>query len=197
MHFNKASKLRNLIKTRTLVVGVGARDALDAQIIEEAGFDFIWSSSFCISASHGVADASLLSMNQYLEAARSMNEVVEIPVKVLHEDSSMLHTADIFSKNIGSKSSTRFFQRWYSENPIITIGPGSYTLTAMHIEERGYRSDEQDLIVTLDPPADPLILFIYKGADGSFTLYEDEGIKGRHFAFLYLCAQNIVLSNKS
>jgi len=80
MHFNKASKLRNLIKTRTLIVGVGARDALDAQIIEEAGFDFIWSSSFCISASHGVADASLLSMNQYLEEARSMNEVVEIPV---------------------------------------------------------------------------------------------------------------------
>ncbi|RPI19918.1 MAG: phosphoenolpyruvate phosphomutase [Acidobacteria bacterium] len=67
---------------RDLLVGVGARDALDARIIQCAEFDFIWSSSLGVSASYAVPDASLISMSQYLEAARSMNEVVDIPIVV-------------------------------------------------------------------------------------------------------------------
>ena len=63
-----------------LLIGVGARDALEARLIDQAGFDFVWSSSFDISAAHAVPDASLLSMNQYLEAARGMVEAIEIPV---------------------------------------------------------------------------------------------------------------------
>ena len=61
-------------------VGVGAGDALCAKLIERAGFDFIWSSSLCISASFAVPDANLISMSQYCEAARGMNEVVSIPI---------------------------------------------------------------------------------------------------------------------
>ncbi len=63
-----------------LHVGVGARDALEAKLIEEAGFDFVWSSSLGISASFAVPDASLISMSQFLAAARSMREAVRIPV---------------------------------------------------------------------------------------------------------------------
>jgi phosphonopyruvate hydrolase len=63
-----------------LLVGVGARDALEARLIEQAGFDFVWSSSLGISASFAVPDASLVSMNQFLAAARSMREAVSIPV---------------------------------------------------------------------------------------------------------------------
>ncbi|MDI7259833.1 MAG: isocitrate lyase/phosphoenolpyruvate mutase family protein [Thermodesulfobacteriota bacterium] len=63
-----------------VAVGVGAGDALCAKLIEQAGFDFIWSSSLCISASFAVPDANLISMSQYCEAARSMNEVVSIPI---------------------------------------------------------------------------------------------------------------------
>ena len=77
---DKAKTFRDLMVEKELVVGVGARDALDAKIIENAGFDFIWSSSLGVSASYAVPDASLISMNQYLEAARAMNEVVDIPV---------------------------------------------------------------------------------------------------------------------
>jgi len=80
MFWKKAKKLRSMINQDGLVIGVGARDALDARLIEKAGFDFIWSSSLCISASYAVPDANLISMKQYLEAARSMNEVVEIPI---------------------------------------------------------------------------------------------------------------------
>ena len=70
------------INRKPLLIGVGARDALEARLIEEAGFDFIWSSSLAVSAAYGVPDASLISMNQFLESARSMREAVRIPVVI-------------------------------------------------------------------------------------------------------------------
>lgn len=76
----KAQKLRDLLATRPLIAGVGARDALDARLIENAGFDFVWGSSFCVSVAHCVPDASILSMTQFLETARAMNEVIEVPI---------------------------------------------------------------------------------------------------------------------
>ena len=80
MILEKAKKLRRMVKEKQLVVGVGGRDALDAKLIEKAGFDFVWSSSLGVSASYAVPDANLISMKQYLEAARSMNEAIGIPV---------------------------------------------------------------------------------------------------------------------
>jgi phosphonopyruvate hydrolase len=68
------------ISKKDLLVGMGARDALEAKLIEEAGFDFVWSSSLGISAAYGVPDASLVSMTQYLQAARAMREQVDVPV---------------------------------------------------------------------------------------------------------------------
>lgn len=76
----KATLLRTALRTGRLLVGVGARDALDARLIEDARFDFVWASSFCMSAAHCVPDASILSMTQYLEVARAMNEAVRLPV---------------------------------------------------------------------------------------------------------------------
>jgi phosphonopyruvate hydrolase len=80
MQSEKAKKLRKLLKEKELVTGVGARDALDAKLVEKAGFDFVWSSSLGVSASFAVPDASLISMKQYIEAARSMAEVIDIPI---------------------------------------------------------------------------------------------------------------------
>jgi len=80
MIIEKAKKLRKLISEKEIIIGVGARDALDAKLIERAGFDFVWSSSLGVSASYAVPDANLISMKQYLEAARAMNEVVSIPI---------------------------------------------------------------------------------------------------------------------
>jgi phosphonopyruvate hydrolase len=79
--FNEnANKLRKLMAEKELVVGVGARDALDAKLVENAGFDFVWSSSLGVSASYAIPDASLISMKQYIEAARSMAEAIDIPI---------------------------------------------------------------------------------------------------------------------
>jgi len=76
----KASHLRSLLGTNRLLAGVGARDALDARLIEKAQFDFVWASSFCISAANCVPDSSILSMTQFLDAARAMNQAVRLPV---------------------------------------------------------------------------------------------------------------------
>jgi len=79
-HKAKLQKAREFLTRPGVAVGVGAGDALCAKLIERAGFDFVWSSSLCISASYAVPDANLISMSQYCEAARSMNEVVSIPI---------------------------------------------------------------------------------------------------------------------
>ncbi|WP_032769330.1 isocitrate lyase/phosphoenolpyruvate mutase family protein [Streptomyces griseus] len=59
---------------------VGAHDGLTAKLVQQAGFDAVWSSSFEISASHGLPDASLVTMSQYLAASEAMDLSVDIPV---------------------------------------------------------------------------------------------------------------------
>jgi len=80
MFAHKPARLRVLLSRPGIAIGVGAGDALTAKLIERAGFDFVWSSGFCISASYAVPDASLISMTQILEAARSMNEVTTLSI---------------------------------------------------------------------------------------------------------------------
>mgnify|MGYP001113148058 CR=1 FL=1 len=80
MDKSKLIRMREILTGPGVGVGVGAGDALCAKLIERAGFDFVWSSSLCVSASFGVPDANLISMSQYCDAARSMNEVVSIPI---------------------------------------------------------------------------------------------------------------------
>jgi phosphoenolpyruvate mutase len=80
MRNKKAALLRKMVKEKELLVGVGAGTALEAKLIDQAGFDLVWSSSLCVSATHAVPDASLISMSQFLDAARTMNQVIKIPV---------------------------------------------------------------------------------------------------------------------
>ncbi|MDQ2656224.1 MAG: isocitrate lyase/phosphoenolpyruvate mutase family protein [Bacteroidota bacterium] len=80
MLHEKATKFRDLLKHQSYITGVGARDALEAKMIERAGFHFVWASGFCISASHGLPDASILSLKHFLDEGRAMNEVIDIPI---------------------------------------------------------------------------------------------------------------------
>ena len=59
---------------------VGAHDGLGAQLIEQHGFDGVWASGLEISASHGVPDANILTMTQFLERAQEMNTASNLPV---------------------------------------------------------------------------------------------------------------------
>jgi phosphoenolpyruvate phosphomutase len=65
--------------TRPAVLA-GAHDGLTARLVEEAGFDAVWASGFEISASHGVPDASILTMTDLLAAARQMRQATTLPI---------------------------------------------------------------------------------------------------------------------
>jgi len=77
---SQAKLLRNLMKSKPLVKVCGAYDALSAKLVEISGFDVIWSGSFAVSATHGVPDASILTMTEFLDAAKKMVETCKIPV---------------------------------------------------------------------------------------------------------------------
>src|SRR5258707_14494755 len=77
---SKACVLRFLLGADKLVRVVGAHDAMTARLVEAAGFDAVWASSFGLSASHAVPDAGLLTMTQYLDAAENMDAATRLPV---------------------------------------------------------------------------------------------------------------------
>ena len=80
--FNGAAQFRRLLGRPGIARIAGAHNALGAKMAERAGFDGVWSSSFEISASHGVPDASILGMTDHLDAAREMAASVAIPILV-------------------------------------------------------------------------------------------------------------------
>src|SRR2546423_8735370 len=80
MHAPGGAALRRLLASPAPIVLAGAHDALSARLVAEAGFDGVWASGFEISASHGVPDASILTMTEALDASRCMAEAVQVPV---------------------------------------------------------------------------------------------------------------------
>src|SRR3989442_15993503 len=76
----KAAALRQRFAAPAPIVIAGAHDGLSARLVEEAGFDGVWASGFEISASHGVPDASILTMTEMLDRVRVMNGAVSLPV---------------------------------------------------------------------------------------------------------------------
>jgi phosphoenolpyruvate phosphomutase len=72
--------LRSLLERPGVLRLAGAHNPLGAKIAEHVGFDGVWASGLEISASFGVPDASILSMTEFLDAARGMAESVAIPI---------------------------------------------------------------------------------------------------------------------
>ncbi|MFE4856389.1 isocitrate lyase/phosphoenolpyruvate mutase family protein [Streptomyces sp. NPDC056670] len=76
----KAALFRELLERPETARLVGCRDALTALLIEEAGFDGLWASSFEISASRGLPDLGLLTMAELLEASSHANQATGLPL---------------------------------------------------------------------------------------------------------------------
>lgn len=74
--------LRHLLNNPSIVRLVGAHDGLTAKLVHEAGFEGVWASSFAVSASYGVPDASIVTMTQFLDAAETMTLASPAPVVV-------------------------------------------------------------------------------------------------------------------
>lgn len=77
---SKSAKLRELFERPEIIKIVGAHNALAAKLAERGGFEGVWAGSLGISASYVLPDASIVSMSQYLEAARQIDEAISIPV---------------------------------------------------------------------------------------------------------------------
>ena len=74
------STLRKLFEQPGIIRLAGAHNALGAKLAERAGFDGVWSSGLEISTSCAVPDANILTMSEYLAAAQSMADAVDIPI---------------------------------------------------------------------------------------------------------------------
>ncbi len=78
---SKATQLRALLQREGPVLVVGAHDAISAKLIERAGFDAVWVSSFGVSAAQKcLPDANVLTMTESLDVAKNVNAAIEIPV---------------------------------------------------------------------------------------------------------------------
>jgi phosphoenolpyruvate phosphomutase len=78
---HQATKLRQLLDRPGVIKVVGAYDAVSAKLIEQAGFDGVWASSFAISAAlKCVPDASFVTSSEQLEIERNIAQAVNIPV---------------------------------------------------------------------------------------------------------------------
>lgn len=79
---NKPKILKRYFQEKDIIRVAGAYDGLTAKLVEKNGFDAVWASSFEISSSHCVPDASILSMDEFLHQAIDMNSATNIPVIV-------------------------------------------------------------------------------------------------------------------
>ena len=77
---NMGSVLRESIARGKALLVAGAHNGVSARLVERNGFDAVWASSFEISTSYCVPDASILSMSEFLEASRTMADVANIPI---------------------------------------------------------------------------------------------------------------------
>jgi phosphoenolpyruvate phosphomutase len=77
---SKAAHLRDLLTRPRVARLAGARDALTARLVERAGFDGIWASSFELSATQALPDLSLLGMSELLTVSVSIDVATELPM---------------------------------------------------------------------------------------------------------------------
>jgi phosphoenolpyruvate phosphomutase len=77
---SKANALRAALQGERPVVAIGGHDGLSARLAEAAGFDAVWASGLEISTSAAVPDANILTMTDFLRAAREMNSATRLPI---------------------------------------------------------------------------------------------------------------------
>lgn len=76
----KAPMLRDAMAKGVAARAVGVGDGLSALLATRHEFDALWASGLGISAAHGLPDASILSMTDFIAAARSIERSTPLPV---------------------------------------------------------------------------------------------------------------------
>lgn len=89
---SKSSMLSDHLRHNPLAIGIGAGDALQAKLIELAGFDFIWISSLAVSASLAMPEAVCLASDKFRTRCAEITQAVSIPTVI---DSNLSHLSII------------------------------------------------------------------------------------------------------
>lgn len=76
----KTTQFKQLLYSKQLEFLMEAHDGLSAKIVEESGFQGIWASGLCISASLGVRDNNEASWTEVLEVLEFMSDATTIPI---------------------------------------------------------------------------------------------------------------------
>jgi 2-methylisocitrate lyase-like PEP mutase family enzyme len=77
---NRARALRSLLESSTMSVVPGIGDALAAKIVQYAGFEAVYLSSYAVCVSSGLPDAGVLTMTEILERAAMIASAIDLPV---------------------------------------------------------------------------------------------------------------------
>ncbi|KAK9668664.1 hypothetical protein RND81_13G076300 [Saponaria officinalis] len=78
---SSAETLRKLLESSGIHQGPACFDALSAKLVEQAGFDFCFTSGFSISAARlGLPDAGLISYGEMVDQGQKITDAVSIPV---------------------------------------------------------------------------------------------------------------------
>lgn len=75
-----ANILRQKIASQQIIKIGGAFDAMSAKLVEMHNYDAVWASSFAISATHALPDASIMTMTEFLSVAANMADACRIPI---------------------------------------------------------------------------------------------------------------------
>jgi alpha-D-xyloside xylohydrolase len=83
------------------------------------------------------------------------------------------------SRAVYLPSATSWYDLWTGAN--VTGGqsievPAPYDSMPIHVKAGSIVPTGPEIAYTDEKPADPIVLWVYTGADGEFTLYEDDGV---------------------
>jgi alpha-D-xyloside xylohydrolase len=83
------------------------------------------------------------------------------------------------SRAVYLPSATSWYDFWTGTN--VTAGqtievPAPYDSMPVHVKAGSIVPTGPEIAYTDEKPADPIVLWVYSGADGEFTLYEDDGV---------------------
>lgn len=74
------TQLRNLLKTKKILLAPGVSDGLSARLVEQAGFNVVYASGGAIARSAGYPDLGLLSVSEICQTLSHIVDVTKLPV---------------------------------------------------------------------------------------------------------------------
>ncbi len=77
---SNTKKLRGLLRSKPLVVAMGAFDGLSAKLVAETSFDAVYVGGHSVAATYGFPDVGLTTASEVLQRAEVIVDSVEMPV---------------------------------------------------------------------------------------------------------------------